>query len=391
MSSEERLLLLLARGRLTDPIRAQARSLLGQALSWPLLLRQASTYGVSPLLYRHLRQLGFPDVPATAVVELGAAYRANAVRNMLMARELAEVLRRLSVAGVPVMPLKGVALAASLYGDPTLRVCGDIDILVPRPLVGQAHYLLRAMGYRGQSAEREEELLRRRRLKASIEYALVREGRGFRHLLELHWAIFLRASSERAALEALWAEASATPVFGVTAFQPSAEWTLLCLAVHAARHQWRGLKWLGDIHELCTCTPIDWDKVRSQAERAGWENVVELTLNACHALFGTTVPPHFSSRAIPPGVHLFPADLLPTETWQDVVARARLFSSPIDRWRYLVRVILAPSPTDRQLIRLPSALGALYYPLRLLRLTVKYGRRFGVSLLRRNYDALTRR
>ena len=87
-------------------------------------------------------------------MELEAAYRMNALRNTLMVRELAEVIQRLGAAGVPVMPLKGVALAASLYGDPTLRVCGDIDILVPRPLVGQAYHLLQAMGYRGKSAAR---------------------------------------------------------------------------------------------------------------------------------------------------------------------------------------------------------------------------------------------
>ena len=146
----------------------------------------------------------------------------------------------------------------------------------------------------------------------------------------------------------------------------------MCLAVHAARHQWKGLKWLSDIHELCTWTVIDWSKVRLQAERVGWENAVELTLSACHTLFGTPIPPHFSPRTLPRRVQLFPDDLLPTEGWQNVLARARLFKSPLAQWHYLLRALLVPTPADHRLIRLPSALGILYYPLRLLRLTVKY-------------------
>jgi hypothetical protein len=206
-------------------------------------------------------------------------------------------------------------------------------------------------------------------------------------LLELHCGVFLGAPSEHEALEALWAEAYATPVFGVMAFQPSTEWTLIYLAVHAARHQWRGLKWLSDIHEVCTGTVIDWAKVRLQAGRVGWENVVELTLSACHTLFGTPIPPHFSLRTLPPWVHLFPADSLPTDAWREVLAQSRLLKSPLAQWRYLMRVLLIPTLTDRRLIQLPSGLAGLYYPLRLLRVAIKYGSRFGASHLRRLHDA----
>ncbi|HEX2276392.1 MAG TPA: nucleotidyltransferase family protein [Candidatus Tectomicrobia bacterium] len=379
LSTEQRLLLLLARGRLTDSVRAQARSLLGQALSWPLLLQQARVYEVTPFLYHHLRQLGFPSVPDAAAAELEAAYRMNAIRNTLLVRELAAVMHRLGAAGVPVMPLKGVALAASLYGDPTLRVCADLDILVPRAEVGQAYQLLQVMGYDGASGEFMEESFQRRLLKTSIEYALTRRDRGFRYAAELHWGIFLGAPSERVALETLWAGACATSIFGVMAFQPSAEWTFLCLAVHAARHLWRGLKWLGDIHELCTWTVIDWAKVRCEAERVGWERVVELTLSACHTLYGTKIPPHFSFRPLPPWVHLFPADLLYAEPWRDVLAISRLFTSPPAQWRYLLRVLLVPTAAERRLIRLPSALGILYYPLRFSRVAIRHGWRLMVG------------
>ena len=382
MSTEQRLLLLLARGRLTDSIRAEARSLLGQALSWPLLLQTAQAYEVTPFLYHHLRQLGFPSVSDAAAAELEAAYRMHAIRNTLLVRELTAVMQQFGGAGVPVMPLKGVALAASLYGDPTLRVCADLDILVPRLEVGRAYQLLQAMGYADAPGECMEQSFRRRLLKTSIECALTRKELGFRYVIELHWGIFLGAPAERGALEALWADAYATPVFGVMALQSSVEWTFLCLAVHAARHVWKGLKWLGDIHELCTWTVIDWAKVRFEAERIGWGPVVELTLSACHTLFGTPIPPHFSFRPLTSWVHLFPDDLLHAEPWRDVLAISRLFTSPPAQWRYLLGVLLVPTAAERRLIRLPSALGMLYYPLRLSRVAIRQGRRLIVRYRR---------
>ena len=49
--------------------------------------------------------------------------------------------------GTGVDPLKGVALAESLYGDPRLRMCSDLDVLVPRHMVREAFRLLLADGY----------------------------------------------------------------------------------------------------------------------------------------------------------------------------------------------------------------------------------------------------
>jgi hypothetical protein len=86
---------------------------------------------------------------------------------------------------------------------------------------------------------------------------------------------------------------------------------------------------------------------------------------------------------LPPWVHLFPADDLDTASWQHILAKARLFKRPMAQWHYLMRILLLPTEADLQFVRLPSALGVLYYPLRLLRVTLTYGWRFGASRLRR--------
>jgi len=54
----------------------------------------------------------------------------------------------------------------------------------------------------------------------------------------------------------------------------SPEWELLYLAVHAARHGGKMLKWFVDLDQLCRLGGIDWGKVKVKAKCLGWEDIV---------------------------------------------------------------------------------------------------------------------
>lgn len=63
-------------------------------------------------------------------------------------KELEEVGTILARRAIAVIPLKGVALAASVYGERCPRQMGDVDILVPEASVQQAFELLVDAGFR---------------------------------------------------------------------------------------------------------------------------------------------------------------------------------------------------------------------------------------------------
>jgi putative nucleotidyltransferase-like protein len=150
LTPEDELSLLLARGQLNPEERTRILQFLAIPLQWPLLLERAYSPQVYPPLYRNLRDLGFSGVPEAVPAELRGLYLANALRNQLLAEELARLLSLLGEAGIRVAPLKGVALAQSLYGDVAAWVCLDFDILVPPANVPQAIDLLLASGYRSE-------------------------------------------------------------------------------------------------------------------------------------------------------------------------------------------------------------------------------------------------
>ncbi len=193
-------------------------------------------------------------------------------------------------AGVPVIPLKGVALSESLYGDAALRVSADLDILVPRECVARAWTVLSELGYVMADHEQRVEaselgLL----LESNIEVAFASpEAAGCP--VELHWDIAWRWPHGAPAIADLWADARPRPFRGAPAHALGPEWELLYLAVHAARHRWESLKWLVDIHEICRRGGLDWEKVRAKADRFGLTEVLEISLQASAALFDTPLP-----------------------------------------------------------------------------------------------------
>lgn len=366
--AEDQLCLLLTRAELPSHVQEHARVLLAAPLCWDLILERATAHEVYPLLYRNLRRLGFPGVPIQARTELETLYKINAFRNVHLAEELARVLTLLGGAGIPTIPLKGVTLAESLYADPTLRVCADLDILVPRQAVAQAVGLLLTAGYESKFGER--------RLAdlcpiGGIEYALVRRERGSLFVLEPHWGLLAGPWADKAALEDLWAESHPQTFLGAAAYALSPEWEVLFLVVHAARHRWQGLKWLVDIHELCSRGGINWEKLRAKAKRLGWENMLRLTLSVSCTLFSTPIPKEFSLAELPSRLKLFPTD--PSlDPWQSALFLLRLLNRPSDKLRYLIQMLLVPTLAERRLCRLPSPLSFLYYPLRPLRLGYKW-------------------
>jgi Uncharacterised nucleotidyltransferase len=336
LSCEDELSLLLARGRrrLSSGERTRVLQFLGTPLQWPLLLECAYSHQVYPLVYRNLLAFGFSGVPEAVQAELKGAYLANAFRNQLLAEELTRLLKLLDEARIPVIPLKGVTLAQSLFGDPAARVCSDIDILVPPgETVGARGVILR----NGYSSPFSEEFFVNHQLRTSPDCPLVSETKVLTYLVELHWTILCSSSKNKEITENLWSQARPQQFYGVHACNLSPEWEFVFLALHAASHKWSSLKWLIDIHELCESGTVDWNQVKETVERFELDNFVGPTLTACSLLFKTPVPPQIPRLPVPSDVHLFPNSLAASESWKVPLFYPRLLKRPSEKLRWFAR------------------------------------------------------
>jgi len=221
---------------------------------------------LAPLVWRRLTDAGVedPDLP-----RLKGIHRRTWYLNQQRRDELARLVAAFAAERIPMLVLKGAALAPLYYRDVGLRPMGDIDLLVPRSQWDRTLGFLARHGWH-------------RRLHPSADVFGLGQAEPLDHptgsVLDLHWLVGwefrLRDDPDRST-EPFWAAAIA---FDPVAGAPAPAWTL-CAAdhlLHLCAHATRAsgvamLRGLADAATLIsTTTPtgaLDWDRLAAQARR----------------------------------------------------------------------------------------------------------------------------
>jgi Uncharacterised nucleotidyltransferase len=375
-ASEEELLLLCARTHLDHSQASRLKVLVAEITDWPYVLEAAALHCVMPLLRRHLSALEDGLVPPSVIERLTADYQANARRNLMLSGELLTLLRLFNANDIPVVPLKGPVLAASIYGDIGLRQFGDLDVLLREADIGRAKDLLVNNGYQpahDMTAAQESATLRHH-----CEYLLTSPSSNV--LVELHWRIIptwfpfpMNASHVMGRLTEVSIGGSTVPSVGP-------EDLLLIICTHSSKHLWTKLAWVSDVAEVIRANPdLDWKALFKRARKLGGERMLLLGLYLAHELVGAKVPEDVLSRADTPAVRELAAQSRQLmfrnrpegpvgSSWPGYFERSRYYVKAMertsDKGRYIFRFLTTPMEEDWDNLKLPDPLFPLYYVLR---------------------------
>jgi hypothetical protein len=282
---------------------------------WRLFKTVARAERVAPLVYWKLEQvlhenvspeLSIDQIPVT-VSELRNDYYQSFAHNLALYSELANVLQNLRAYQIPVILLKGISLAATVYPDIALRPMGDIDLLVHRADLNTAIRAIEALHYKklitiapwyGQIA--------------GYHCHLIKEANKDR-VVEVHWNL-IGNPRERLSppVEWFWSQAVPWDVYvnyGVfqtqpeiwevfTQFKPmilSPEACLLYLMAHLKiQHKTDGelLFWHYDIYQMITVlkNDLDWGLLIKSAGSFNWLEILRDSLVEIKEKFGTDLP-----------------------------------------------------------------------------------------------------
>ena len=266
---------------LLDPtlVPAAQTRITGTEDAWHSLLDLAKLHGTAPLLFAAIRD--WPQVPADIHAELHTVYRRNGLRNTFLLYEYGRVTDLLASAGIPIIGLKGVALAETLYQNLALRPMQDIDILIARHDLPRAAELLLDDGYAvvGHDVHRDS------RLDFENEVALVKKG-PVPSVIELHWNL-IDSPYYQQALDLTWFWQTTRAVDDASPDRrrlgDAAQLIHLCahLMLH---HRGQGLLWQYDIATLLHDgqAEFDWCAFVRRVEQC------QLTL-ACRTVLQTLV------------------------------------------------------------------------------------------------------
>lgn len=251
---------------------------------------------VDPLLLtlwlRHARlsAAAYPLAKAAGHEELAGRLRvdatAGAAANLVRFRALASIEDDFAARGIPLVLLKGAAVASAAYGDVAWRPMADLDVWVRDAEMRAAIERVEALGYRRlpEVAGRPAEL--QRRSGGEVVFA----GPAGTGLLELHYSAFqgwwVRRTGDPDVLGVWERSVAAGP--GRHARRLAPEDAVLQTAFHVTVNQFgqAPLRGLLDIAVMARRLPIDWAAVAVRARSWRLATAVGLVLRSAHDLFG---------------------------------------------------------------------------------------------------------
>jgi hypothetical protein len=231
---------------------------------WSEVLTLAHSQGVAPLLHAAIRRTG-TEAPEPVRTALAQDYYGVARANTLRTQELQSILAALSAAGVPVLLVKGMALAERLYANIALRPMSDFDLIVPRQDVPACQVILTGLGYRPIETEFVPGAFMAYRNELAFTPPEASQAP-----VELHWHLldvpyYLR----KVPLAWFWENTEVCEIARHQVHVLNAEANLPYLASHLAfHHRFHGLRWFVDLAVLTHRykESLDWDRVLSQAQ-----------------------------------------------------------------------------------------------------------------------------
>jgi hypothetical protein len=197
----------------------------------------------------------------------------------------APALRALREAGVDVLVLKGMALAALDMHNLKGRIAHDIDILVPPAKVAPALAILDDGGW--CSTRGESGLLLRRRGAAFRSINLVKPPFGD---IDLHTRAYLTVSRDSPPETGLWTRSTRAALLGADVLVPSPTDRLVNAIAHGVLDAHRHSDWLVDCAQVVAEGAIDWPLVVMLAEDLGTPAQVTLALFYLREVLGYPVP-----------------------------------------------------------------------------------------------------
>jgi hypothetical protein len=407
-SPEFTVLLACIRLYLRTTTKNEVTCLLASDINWTTLLETAINNGVMPILYQSLKVMEEDLVPPAVMAQLQYYNRMNGLHTVSQTKELLKILAQLEKAGIEAIAFKGATLAASVYGNVTLRQFNDLDILVRLKDFWQAKAFLATLGYQSIDSEADQMESFNRYLQISLSHSTPEAtmfNQRFQPFLlhsnpeisiDLHWGIPPRRAWKNDQFERLWENLDLINLMGqpVKIFSPEATLVIQCMNV--GKELWKGsFKHICDVAQIIRAYPdLNWQSALELSSELRCQRLFLLGLGVTRKLLNILLPQFllemvvrnqptderlFESDPLRPSWRLPPAFRGLQVWWWEYTNQLKI----IDQWwdglfitadylELILRLVLSPSEQEREFLPLPRGLYFLYYIIRPIRVLIKH-------------------
>lgn len=261
---------------------------------WASVLQVALQQNVAPLLYWTICNSDLSDfLPTEIRIVLKKVYYYSLANNLVLFKALGQIIENLAQEHIPVMVLKGGALAQTIYPDPGVRPMADLDIVIPKEDFKRAVSLLYEMGYIKYGPPAPSQWL-----APWLYYDLKLKGGGYETIaLEVHWNILAGDADWRnPPIVWFWEQTEQVHIPNqtpLTILSPTAQ--LMYLSSHQVLKHGNAetsLLWVYDLHLLWKLqqTRIDLAMLCRMSRSFHWGYAIAKALRTTQDMFGTSIP-----------------------------------------------------------------------------------------------------
>ncbi|MEA5469248.1 nucleotidyltransferase family protein [Spirulina sp. 06S082] len=381
MTPEIELLLYCSPTQITSQQEEKISQLLhNPALNWQMLLDSAHYHNIAPLLYWTLNKLNWEGVPEAMRSQLSLAFQANLSHNFLVTSTLVKVCQYLQDKNLSIIPFKGSLLATRIYNNIALRRIRDVDLLVKKEDFFQVKQLLIEQGY--YPYDRLNLAQEKLRLQTNYEDALVNSETGIK--IDIHWGFHPPYFACNIPIDDIFQRGRMTKISTTELLDLAAEDLLLVLCLNGAKDGWFELQRVCDIAELLQQEmTLNWQELWQRARQFNCARILLLGLELARIFLHSSIPENMieeieKDRTVKQlSTQIYQRLVNNTEQEYTLLQRAyfplQLQRGLKNKLYYSFNLLLPINERDLELIILPRFLFCLYYPLRFIRLPIKYG------------------
>lgn len=295
---EYELLTLCSRTHVSELQAERIELLLEQGdIHWGYLVAVAGYHGVQPLLYNTLRRSDATLLSEEHMRGLQDKVGARIAHSLILVQLLGQLAEVFGREQLRVLPVKGPALALTVYDGIAQRPFVDLDLVIRPDDFGRLEATLLAKGFGSRAMGRFQ--------KASYlfihrQFTFWGRMKNLGHAavhLDVHTAIMPPGYSYSEHFDALWERARPLQIAGQEVKTLEPEDQLLVLCYHGFKNRWDRLKYLCDVAELVR-RDLEWDTVLRRAQAMHSRRVVGLGLYLAAEVLDASLPPGAVMRLV---------------------------------------------------------------------------------------------
>lgn len=298
---ERTLLLLSARSRLSSEASKQLDGLVRAEPNWPLFHRLTFGSRLAGMAYRTLSNAAESEVPASLMRQLRGAYFANQMMMQTVIEDFTGLQETLATRSIPIIVIKGPALAAYAYGDFGLRKTGDLDLLVRKSDFVDVSRLLIERGYVVDNGYQQGLTLEGIPAHIATKKGVTFYGKWCP--IDLHWTLDEYPLGANLDMRKVWDRRNEIPLGDRTSASTICDEDLVTfLCCHGAKHSWESLDLVCDLAELLrNRRGIDWEAVAEGARAKRRERMLHIGLLLASELLEAPLPEDVRRQALSRG------------------------------------------------------------------------------------------